>query len=204
MQEELDKSQGPLVCADYFFPRDRPGDPGVTSIPLCDDISQFLAGLVVSAKGASCESAVGQVLKDLRNMGRHGRVVVRTDQEPSIIDMLKAVAKERGDVKTIIETAARSESKGNGKAEKAVQSIEEMVRTLIIGLEERCGEKLTVTESFFPWLLEHACDLLNKYKVRRGNKTAWGTLKGRPYSGEVYPFGTPVMFRISGPVQGGS
>ena len=41
MQEELDKSQGPLVCADYYSPRDRPGDPGVTSIAFCLDMPQF-------------------------------------------------------------------------------------------------------------------------------------------------------------------
>ena len=78
-----------------------------------------------------------------------------------------------------------------------------MVRILLNDFEEMCGDNLSVTEPFIPWLSEPACDLLNKYKVRKGNKTEWGTLKGRPYSGEVCPFGSPVMFRISGPVQGG-
>ena len=58
-------------------------------------------------------------------------------------------------------------------------------------------------DAFFPWLVEHAFDLLNKYKVRKGNNTAWETLKGGPYTGEIYAFGTPVQHRISGPVQGG-
>ena len=35
-------------------------------------------------------------------------------------------------------------SKGDGQAEKAVQSIEEIVRTLFIDLEQRCGEELSV------------------------------------------------------------
>ena len=55
----------------------------------------------------------------------------------------------------------------------------------------------------FPWLIEHACDLLNTYKVRRGNLTAWEAIKGEPYMGDIYAFGTPVQHRISGPVQGG-
>ena len=75
---------------------------------------------------------------------------------------------------------------------------------MIIDLEQRCGEELSVHDSFFPWLLEHACDLLNRFKVRKRNKTAWGYLRGDPYTGEIYHFGTPVMHRISGPVQGGS
>ena len=51
--------------------------------------------------------------------------------------------------------------------------------------------------------MEHAYDLLNRYKVRKGNKTAWEYLTGEPYVGEMYAFGTPVMHRMSGPVQGG-
>ena len=50
--------------------------------------------------------------------------------------------------------------------------------TLMIDLESRCGEKLSVDDDFFPWLIEHACDLLNKHKVRRGNLTAWEVIKG--------------------------
>ena len=93
----------------------------------------------------------------------------------------------------MFETAARSDSKGNGEAEKAVQSIEEMLRTLMVDLEERCGEPLSVTEPFFEWLIEHACDLLNKYHVRKGNKTAWESIKKGPYTGDVYQFGAPCM-----------
>ena len=86
--------------------------------------------------------------------------------------LFKAVAKERGDARTIIDTAARSDTKGTGKAEKAVQSIEEMVRTVTFDLGERSGDILSVTEPFFQWLLEHACDLHTKHKVRKENNTA--------------------------------
>ena len=123
--------------------------------------------------GASAEHAAKQVLRELRTMGHYGRLRVNMDQESSLTDVFKAVARDRGDARTVITHAARSDSKGNGQAEKAVQSIEEMVRTLMIDLESRCGEKLSVDDDFFPWLIEHACDLLNKYKVRRGRLTAW-------------------------------
>ncbi len=157
----------------------------------------------MDSKGASAENAVGQILRDLRNMGHYGNLRVKMDQESSITDLFKAVAKERGDAKTVIEHAPRSDSKGNGQAEKAVQSIEEIVRALLIDLEQRCGENLSVNDDFFPWLLEHACGLLNRFKVRKGNRTAWERIKGKPYTGEIYAFGTPVMHRMSGPVQGG-
>ena len=72
MEVALETSRGPLICADYLFPRDGPGEPGVTAVALCDDDSQYLAEHVVDAKGASSESAVKQALKDLRKMGHHG------------------------------------------------------------------------------------------------------------------------------------
>ena len=60
---------------------------------------------------------------------------------------------------------------------------------------------MSIHDDFYPWLIEHACDLLNRFRVRKGNLTAWEFIK--PYTGEIYGFGTPVMHRISGPVQGG-
>ena len=60
-----------------------------------------------------------------------------------------------------------------------------------------------MTEPFFEWLLEHACDVPNKYKVRMNYKTAWWFRKSTPYTGDVYQFGAPVQHRLSGPVQGG-
>ena len=157
----------------------------------------------MDVKGAGAKHAVGQIQRDLRKMGYYGHLRVKTDQESSITDLFRAVAKERGDARTVLECAARSVSKGKGQAEKTVQSVEEMIRTLLIDLEQRGGEKLSIHDDFFPWLVEHACDLLNRYKVRRGNQTAWEFLKNKPYSGEIYAFGTPVMHRMSGPVQGG-
>ena len=62
---------------------------------------------------------------------------MRTDQESSTIDWFKAVAKERGNARTVLETAPRSDPKGNVQAEKAVLSIEEIVLNQMIDLEKR-------------------------------------------------------------------
>ena len=203
MHTELQSANGASICADYFFPKDRQGETGLTALAVVDAASQFLSAHVVDAKGASAEHIIKQILRDLRKMGHYGTLRVRTDQESSIADVFRAVARERGDSRTVIEHAARSDSKGNGQAEKAVQSIEEMVRTLFLDLQHRCGEELSIHDDFYQWMIEHACDLLNRFHVRKGNLTAWEFIKGKPYTGEVYAFGTPVMHRISGPVQGG-
>ena len=90
------------ICADYFFPRDSRGSESVTALAICDATSQFLAAHIVDAKGASANSAIRQVLRDLRKMGHYGDVKVRIDQESSLSDLFRAVAKERGSARTVL------------------------------------------------------------------------------------------------------
>ena len=94
MQADLEAANGASICAEYFFPRDRPGEGSVTAVAICDLQSQFLAGHVVDSKGASADSAVRQVLRDLRKMGHYGDVKVRMDQESALSDLFRAIARE--------------------------------------------------------------------------------------------------------------
>ena len=87
-----------------------------------------------------------------------------------------------------METAARSDSKAHGEAQNAVQSIEQMTRTYMVDLIERCGEDLSVDDAFYAWLMEHACDMINKFKVHRNGKTAWEQLKSGPFHRRSVPF----------------
>ena len=157
-QQDLDAANA-HNSAEYFFPKDAPGHKGVTAIAIRDRDTKFLAGHVVEQNGAGQQGAVSQLLKYLRKIGHHDKIVIRTDQEVSIVDLFKIVVKERGTSKTILETAPRSDSKANGEAENAVQSIEQMVRTYMIDLQERCGEESSVDDAFYAWLVEHACDM---------------------------------------------
>ena len=39
---------------------------------------------------------MGQLLRDLRKMGAHGKVILKSDQENAILDVLSNVCKQRG------------------------------------------------------------------------------------------------------------
>ena len=65
MHADLEAANGASTCADYFFPKDKPGDAGITAMAIVDTASQFLAGHVVDAKGAGAEHAIKQILRDL-------------------------------------------------------------------------------------------------------------------------------------------
>ena len=98
-QAELDAEGGASICAEYFFPKDAPGKEGVTAVALCDQQSGWLAAHVVDNEGSGTKKAVDQILRDLRRMGHHGKIVVKTDQESAIIDLLRVVAQQRGEAR---------------------------------------------------------------------------------------------------------
>ena len=58
MHADLEAANSASICADYFSPKDKPGDRGVAAIAICDTASQHLAAHVVDVKGASAEHAV--------------------------------------------------------------------------------------------------------------------------------------------------
>ena len=57
--------------------------------------------------------------------------------------------------------------------------------------------------SAFAWLVEYAVDMINKRMVSADGKTAYKRLKGKKHHGEFLRFGSRVMYRVQGKVQGG-
>ena len=67
----------------------------------------------------------------LRNMGVHGKVVLKSDQEHPILNVLNDVCKQRGkesdSAVTLVASSPKGESQSNGIVEGAVQDLEEGV-----------------------------------------------------------------------------
>ena len=97
---------------DYAFLRNEEGGEKATVLVGRCRQSKLLVAHVVPSKGAREEWIADEVVKDLKKMGHHGHVVLRSDQEPAIVSLLERVAEVRGSV-TVPENDATSESKGN-------------------------------------------------------------------------------------------
>ena len=134
---------------------------------------------------------MAQTLRDLERLGYYGDVVLRSDGEPALVDLMKEIAKGRGNRRTVIEHSAPGDSQGNGFIERGVRSVQKMTRVLKLDLEHRLTTRLEVTHPVFAWLVEHAVDLHNKFLVGSDGKTAYERLKGKKYRGEVLPFASP-------------
>ena len=64
------------------------------------------------------------------------------------------------------------ESQSNGKAERAIQSVEDLARTLKTSLEARLGCRIPMAHPVMNWLVEHAALLLTKYQLDKEGRTA--------------------------------
>ena len=191
------------VALDYCFLRNMPGEESIPVLVMRDRETRMLSAHAVPMKGAIVEWTAQQVVRDLERLGHHGRLVVRSDQEAALRSLVSEVARLRGDAVTILEHSAVGDSQGNGFIERAVRTVEEMVRTLKLDLETRISQKLNITHKVIPWLVEHAVDLVNKLQVGQDGKTSFERLKGKRFNGDLVRFANPVMMRVAGKVQGG-
>ena len=84
----------PELHSDYGFFRDRKGNKTntVTVLVTKDRKSGGVSANVVPKKGAGGGYAVRQYIRDVRKFGHHHKVVIRSDGEHAIKDLLNKVA----------------------------------------------------------------------------------------------------------------
>ena len=104
---------------------------------------------------------------------------------------------------TLVERGARDDGQSNGRTERAIRTVEEQARLIKLDFEKRAGAGVSPTSSLFGWILRHGVDVHNKRQPGFDGRTAFERLRGRPYKGEVLPFGAPVLHRLSGKPVGG-
>ena len=92
---------------DYCFLRDYAGGDYIVVIAGRDRRTGVLFSHVVPNKGGSVDWLVPQLIRDLCKLGYYNTVTLKTDQEPAIVDLMKDVARARGDVRTVIEPGKR-------------------------------------------------------------------------------------------------
>ena len=81
---------------------------------------------MVPLKGGGVGWLVEQLLCDLRKMGAHGKVILKSDQGNAILDVLNGVCKQRGkenvSAETLVESRPKGETQSNGIAESGTRS----------------------------------------------------------------------------------
>ena len=97
---------------------------------------------------------------------------MKTDQEPSILALKRAIAAERVGETVPLESPVRA-SKSNGMMENAAKLWQEHLRTIKHDVESVFKKKIEVDSVLFSWLVPYVADTPNKYKIGVDGVTAY-------------------------------
>ena len=85
------------------------------------------------------------------------------------------------------------ESKSNGVAERAVQQIEDHLRTLKSAYEARLDARVPMNHPVMHWMVGHASHLLSKYMIGPDGRTGYGRLHGKEVTERICEFGESIL-----------
>ena len=92
----------------------------------------------VPTKGASGKFASDKVVEFMEEVGdRATKVIVKTDQEPSIKYLVKDIIDARPEGQTVVEESPVKSSGSNGRVGRGIQGLEGQLRAMLIALEGR-------------------------------------------------------------------
>ena len=120
----------------------------------------------------------------------YDRVIIKGDQEPSLKQVMKAVADARKLLKlqTTQEFSPQGRSASN-PAERAIQTVRRLGNTLLESICVGCGIEIPASHPLFVWRYAHASWLYNRFHVTPGGNTPIEVVTSRTYSGKLAPFG---------------
>ena len=84
-------------------------------------------------------------------------------------------------------------SKSNGRAERAVELVEDKARTHWAALEARLKARIPMNHPVMLWLIEYMCVLLTKYSTHGNGNAPYAELHGHPVRERTGKFGERVL-----------
>ena len=179
MEEER---QVPEVHLDYMFMGDEKEGKTLAFLVARERTTRAVLSTVVPRKTTG-EWICRRLMAWLREIGLESvDIIVKSDNEPALTSLIASWSKMRAMTsgsRMIIENSPVGSSMSNGIVERAIQSVQGMIRTIRSDIEGRWGVKIDATHSIWQWIAEHAGFLLTRFEVGRDGKTAYERLKGK-------------------------
>ena len=179
VKDELKKVHRKIHDLEVSARRDQPGMESAKILVSKDGAARMVSDHVVPLKGAVIDWVIQQCARNLERLGHYGQITLMSDQEASIVDVPREIANLRGSRGTLSEHSPVADSQSNGFIERGIFSAEEMTRVFLLDLSSRVGSPISVHSPVFPWIVEHATDILNKCHVASDGKSAYERLKRR-------------------------
>ena len=134
-----------------------------------------------------------RVLQDLENNGfGKAQLLVKTDQEPSIVCVQRALQDFKSDIIPI--NSPLGESACNGRVGNAIRRVQEKTRVLRHQLEHCIGEILLDQLPIMAWMARWAAELISKYVPGDDGKTPYGRIRKERCMVPLANVGEVVMY----------
>eukprot|EP00435_Cladocopium_sp_Y103_P060007 s42_g21.t1 len=124
-------------------------------------------------KNGSAEDKVG-----------YKRLIMRSDNEPSIKALKSAVKAAVSGVEVVLEESKTGDSRSNGMIESAVKECKRQCRAMKSALQEHIGAEIDDKHPLLSWVARHGCFLVSRYRLGQDGRTAYERLKGKRWKVE--------------------
>jgi hypothetical protein len=139
-------------------------------------------------------------VEDLKWLG-HSHVVLRTDNEPAIVALLKqamiTLRQDSSEIKQVVEEhSSRYDSQSNGFIEATLRDVQGLVRTYMCALSQRLGQRIPPDHAVFSWLVDHAAWVMTTRRVGHDGRTAYARVRRHTFSKRGVEFGEKVLYKL--------
>ena len=193
----------PAFVSDYCFIR-KPDEDLLSGLVGRLYPSRAIFSSICDVKGPD-DSVVDRLAEFFKN-SCITKMVYKSDQEPTIRAPVEAALSKIGragdpqsdaDVLQLVpELSDVGESLSNGRAERAVQSVEDMTRAYLHALESRLKVQIPTQHPIMRWLFEHAGSMLNRFTLNPDGVSPYAALHGRNCSDRHVEFGEKVFYCV--------
>ncbi len=214
-----------IIGMDYFFitrggikkrseleyPEDEPGNAAMEAAREGGEIikcivircskSKVIFAHVVPCKGVDEDDFVANtVVEDLAWFG-YTSMIIKADNEAALQALVRRVVERvSAECKMLDqvtkEEPAKYDSQSNGLVEVGVLLVRGLFRTLKLCLEDRIGRFIPVDHALVPWMLEHACLILNTTAVGPDGLTGWARVRGRAFGQRLVGYAEKVLYEL--------
>ena len=143
----------------------------LTGLCMTDSMTGRIAATMVPKKGGILHPYPCAWLASALEDAGHGEIVLRSDQEASILDLKKRAAKKLTSVDFVMEESPVRGSQANGAIETMNLVLANKVRTIKDELDFHYDTDFESQHPIVAWLIPYAATMYNLHKITASGKT---------------------------------
>ena len=133
----------------------------------------------------------------IRFLSTYESVEIKTDGEPSIVEVARRVQARRDKMTTLAQTSVGGHQE-IGTVERANGTVQAQLRAYFLDVQNRMKVRIIPGTLLFPWMLRHSVWTVVRYQSdQRTKQTPYERTRGCRYESALVPFGEVVMAKIA-------